>query len=291
MTRIRVRLGLVLAALLLIAAPAGAAPPRWQTLPPTPTLPPTDHSGAVPLNGIRIWHAEYGSGPPVLLLHGGLANADYWGRLVPFLVAHGRRVIVMDSRGHGRSTRSAAPFGYDLMADDALALLDALHLRRVDLVGWSDGGIVGLDLAMRHPDRLRHLFAFGANADPSGLHTNFDRTAVFGGFIRRSRTEYRALSPTPSDYDGFVAQISHMWQSEPHWTAADLARIAVPTTIADGDHDEAIRQDHDRYLAASIPRARLVILPDASHFAMLQAPSEFDAAVLRAIDGEDGAWP
>ena len=138
---------------------------------------------------------------------------------------------------------------------------------------------------MRHPDRLRHLFAFGANTDPSGLYADFDQTPVFGGFIRRSRTEYRALSPTPDGYDAFVAQISHMWQSEPHWTAADLGRIAVPTTIADGDHDEAIRQDHDRFMAASIPHSRLAILPDASHFAMLQAPAEFDAAVLQAIGG------
>ena len=85
--RIRPHLGLILAA--LVASAASAAPPRWQTLPATPVLPPTDRSGLVPLNGVRIWHAEYGSGQPVLLMHGGLANADYWGRLVPFLVAHG----------------------------------------------------------------------------------------------------------------------------------------------------------------------------------------------------------
>ncbi len=234
---------------------------------------------------MRIWYAEYGSGLPVLLLHGGLANADYWGHLVPFLVAHHRRVIVMDSRGHGRSTRSAAPFGYDPMADDALALLDALHVARADMVGWSDGGIVGLDLAMHHPDRLRHLFAFGANADSSGLHVDFDRTPVFGGFIRRTHAEYRALSPTPGQYDVFVSQIGHMWQTGPHWTASQLGTVTVPTTIADGDHDEAIRLNHDRFMATSIPHARLVILPDASHFAMLQAPAEFDAAVLRAIGG------
>lgn len=237
----------------------------------------------MPVNDIRIWYAEYGSGRPVMLLHGGLANANYWGDLVPFLVAHHRRVIVMDSRGHGRSTRSAAPFGYDLMASDALMLLDRLGLRKVDLVGWSDGGIIGLDLAMHDPARIDHLFAFGANADPSGLRKDFDRTAVFGGFIRRSRDEYRALSPTPDQYDGFVRQIADMWQTEPHWTRADLAAITVPTTIADGDHDEAILQAHDRFMAQAIPAARLVILPGVSHFAMLQAPARFDVAVLDAI--------
>lgn len=214
MIRVRVLLGLLLALPGASARAAEAA--HWETLPPTPVLPPALRSGLVPIDGVRIWYAEYGAGPSVLLLHGGLANANYWGHLVPFLVAHHRRVIVMDSRGHGRSTRSTAPFGYDLMADDALALLDALHVARADIVGWSDGGIVGLDLAMHHPDRLRHLFAFGANVDPSGLHADFDRTPVFGGFIRRTRAEYCALSPTPGQYDVFVSQIGHMWQTEPH---------------------------------------------------------------------------
>lgn len=268
--------------LLSLSRPA-AATPVWQTLPPVPSLPATTRSGMMPVNDIRIWYAEFGAGKPVLLLHGGLASSNYWGHLVPFLVAHHRLVIVADSRGHGRSTRSTAPFGYDLMASDMLMLLDRLGFRRVDVVGWSDGAIIGLDLAMHDPARLDHLFAFGANTDPSGLRKDFDRTPVFGGFIRRSRFDYQALSPTPDQYDGFVSQIGHMWQSEPHWTRANLAAITVPTTIADGEHDEAIRQDHDQFMANSIPGARLVILPGVSHFAMLQAPALFDQAVLDAI--------
>ena len=269
-------------ALLLGMRAARAAEP-WQMLPPVPNLPATMRSGYMPVNGIRMWYAEFGVGKPVLLLHGGLANANYWGHLVPFLVAHHRMVIVVDSRGHGRSTRSMQPFGYDLMASDVLRLLDRLRLQKIDLVGWSDGGIVGLDLAMHDPDRIDHLFAFGANTDPSGLNKGFDKSPVFAAFIRRTRSEYQALSPTPEQYDLFVRQIGHMWQSEPHWTRADLAAITVPTTIADGDHDEAIRQAHDRFMAAAIPGARLVILPDVSHFAMLQAPDPFDQAVLAAI--------
>lgn len=269
--------------LLSLAGRVGGAEAPWRQLPPTPALPETATSGSIELNGVSIWHAEFGAGDPVILLHGGLANADYWGHLVPFLVRHGFRVIVMDSRGHGRSTRDAAPYSYHLMAGDVLALMDALAIDQADLVGWSDGGIIGLDIAMHHPQRLKHLFAFGANTDPSGMREDVGQSPVFMAFNDRTAREYRKLSPTPGQYDAFLAQIMHMWETQPHWTDADLARISVPVTVADGAHDEAIKQAHDRYMARAIPNARLVILDDASHFAMLQRPAAFNAAVLKAL--------
>jgi pimeloyl-ACP methyl ester carboxylesterase len=143
----------VLAALfVLIALPAGALE-RWETLPPTPAPIATDRSGEAEANGIKIHYAIYGQGSPVIFLHGGLANTDYWGNQVPAVAAH-HTVILMDSRGHGRSTRDARPYGYDLMADDVVALMDVLKIPKADVVGWSDGGILGIDLAMRHKDRV-----------------------------------------------------------------------------------------------------------------------------------------
>jgi len=104
----------------LIAASASAQPAqRWMTLPPTPTLPTPEKSGHAPVNGISIWYATFGSGPPVILLHGGLANSNYWGHQVPVL-AKSHRLVVMDSRGHGRSTRDSQPYGYALMASDVI---------------------------------------------------------------------------------------------------------------------------------------------------------------------------
>jgi pimeloyl-ACP methyl ester carboxylesterase len=274
---------LAVAAVLPATPPHAAPPPLWQSLPPQPALPPPEHSGYATVNDIRLWYAEYGAGKPVLLLHGGLANANYWGHLVPYLVAHHYRVIVADSRGHGRSTRSNQPYSYDLMASDVLALLDSLQVPRADLVGWSDGGIIGLDIALHHPERLGRVFAFGANTDPSGLIPDFDKTPVFSGFIERSGQEYRSLSPTPDQYDTFVKQIGQMWDTQPRWTDTDLKSIRVPITIADGEHDEGIRQEHTRYMGATIPGAKLVILPGVSHFAMLQNPPLFNAAVLAAL--------
>src|SRR5215469_6372077 len=129
--------------LLFVAVPA-IATPQWTTLPATPALPRAAQSGFAPVNGIRMWYAVFGSGEPVVLLHGGLANANYWGNQVP-LLSRQHEVIVMDSRGHGRSSRDARPFGYDLMASDVLGVLDYLQVRKAAIVGWSDGAIIGLD--------------------------------------------------------------------------------------------------------------------------------------------------
>jgi len=131
----------------LAAATGGAAGEPWQSLPPTPSLPTSAKSGYALVNGIRMFYAVFGQGLPVLLLHGGLGNSNYWGEVIPILVRNHYEVIVTDSRGHGRSTRTAEPYSYELMASDVLALLDYLKLTKVDLVGWSDGAIIGLAIA------------------------------------------------------------------------------------------------------------------------------------------------
>jgi pimeloyl-ACP methyl ester carboxylesterase len=255
----------------------------WETLPPTPQLPPHTVGRHVEIGGARIWYAEWGKKsalPPVLLLHGGFGNSNYFGHLIPVLVEHGYYVIAMDSRGHGRSTRSDAPMSYHLMAGDVIGLLDHLRITQVKLVGWSDGGCTGFDLALNHPDRVAGLFAFGANADVTGDREGFDKTAVFAAYLKRTPDEYRKLSPTPDQWDAFSAAVGKMWETLPAFTADQLRSIKVPTVIADGEYDEAIKQSHDRYMADTIPGARLEILPNVSHFAMLQNPAEFNAAVL-----------
>src|SRR6185312_6830700 len=124
---------LVSLSIMFLADLAHAGEP-WKTVPPTPALPAHAHEAHAEANGVRIWYAqwnEHAPGTPVLLLHGGYANSNYFGNLIPALAKHGYRVIAMDSRGHGRSTRNDAPYTYHLMADDVLALLDTLHIERV----------------------------------------------------------------------------------------------------------------------------------------------------------------
>jgi pimeloyl-ACP methyl ester carboxylesterase len=277
------RLGLIIALLAGLAlSSAAGAEPQWMTLPPTPTLPAASQSGYAPVNGVKLWYAVFGEGKPVILLHGGLGNSNYWGNQVPELAKH-YKVIVMDSRGHGRSTRNQEPYGYDLMAADVVGLLDYLKIDKVALVGWSDGAILGLDIAMHHPERLSKLFAFAANSDPSGV-ADISKSDVFNAYIARAEKEYEALSATPTEYSAFVDQIGKMWASQPNWTAEDLKKIAVPTWIVDGDHDEAIKRENTEFMAASIPNAGLLLLPEVSHFAFLQDPKQFTDDVLHFLE-------
>ena len=272
---------LLTALLVMVSINAAHAAPQWLSLPPTPTLPKAAQSGFAPVNGIKVWYAVFGRGEPVLLLHGGLANANYWGHQVRALQRR-YQVIVMESRGHGRSSRNQEPYGYDLMASDVVGLLDHLKIRKAAIVGWSDGAIIGLDIAMKHPERVTKLFAFAANSDPSGV-ADIASSDVFNAYIARAGEEYKRLSPTPTEYKSFVAEITKMWESQPKWTASDLAAIKVPTWIVDGDHDEAIKRENTEFMAANIPGAGLLIQPEVSHFSFLQDPEQFNDDVLRFL--------
>ena len=251
----------------------------WQTLPPFPPMPKADASGYAPVNDIQMYYAVYGSGEPLIMLHGGLGHSDVWGNQIPVFAQH-FKVITADSRGHGRSTRSAQPYSYGLMASDVVALMDYLKIDKASIVGWSDGGIIGIDIAINHPERLNKLFAFGANTNVAGLRPDIDKSPVFNKYIEVAGEDYKRLSKTPDQYDAFVQQISQMWATQPDYKPEQLAKINVPVAIADGEHDEAIRQEHDVEMSKAIPGAKLVILPGVSHFAFLQKPDLFNQAVL-----------
>jgi pimeloyl-ACP methyl ester carboxylesterase len=248
-------------------------------------------SGLAPVGDIKIWYAEFGpaSGAPIIMLHGGLGNSNYFGNQVPGL-AKKYRVIVMDSRGHGRSSRDAQPYGYDLMASDVVAVMDFLHVKKAAIVGWSDGAIIGLDIAVHHPERLTKLFAFAANSDPSGV-ADISNSKVFNDYIARTQTEYEKLSPTPKDFQPFLDQIGKMWQSQPSFTKEQLAGITTPTWIVDADHDEAIKRENTEFMAASIPHSGLLLLPQVSHFAFLQDPKGFTSAVQHFMETVPDAKP
>jgi pimeloyl-ACP methyl ester carboxylesterase len=280
----RIRHGFLVAALLSVLGivAARSAEPLWLTLPATPLLPTPPRSGYAPVNGIKIWYAEFGEGEPVILLHGGLANANYWGNQVPVL-AKNYLVVVMDSRGHGRSTRNSEPFGYDLMASDVMGLMDFLKIPKAAIIGWSDGAIIGLDIAIHHPNRVTKLFAFAANSDPSGVK-DVSQSPVFNRFIARAGKEYERLSSTPDQYKAFLDEITKMWASQPHFTAQQLHAMKVPVWIVDGEHDEAIQRDNTLFMAKQIPGATLLLQPDVSHFSFLQNPQQFNDDVLRFLD-------
>lgn len=242
-------------------------------------LPDTETRGHVEHDGISIWYASYGNGAPVILLHGGLGNSGNWGHQVPVLIDAGHRVIVIDSRGHGRSTRDMRPYSYELMASDVLAVVDRLGIAKAAVIGWSDGACTGMILARSHPERISGVFFFACNMDPSGTK-EFVLTPVIERCFSRHTKDYAALSATPDEFDNFVQAVSLMQQTEPNYTVDDLADISVPVAIVHSEHDEFIKREHTDYLVQHIPGAELILLPGVSHFAPLQQPAQFNAAIL-----------
>jgi pimeloyl-ACP methyl ester carboxylesterase len=247
-------------------------------------LPAAVEEGHVAHDGADIWYATYGSGPTAILLHGGLGHSGNWGHQVPMLVGSGRRVLLVDSRGHGRSTRDARPYTYELMAGDLLAVMDRLGVARAPLVGWSDGACTALILARMAPERVSGVFFFGCAMDPSGL-APFEFTPIVRRCFHRHAADYAALSATPDAFDAFSDAVGEMMKTQPNVTAEELAAIRVPVTVVHGERDEFIRPEHAAYLARTIPGAALVRLSGVSHFAPLQRPEAFGAAVRAFLEG------
>lgn len=256
---------------------------QWNTLPATPQLPKAESSGYANINNIQIWYATFGQGEPVILLHGGLTNSNYWGNQIPELAKH-YKVIVMDSRGHGRSTRDQQPLSYSLMSTDVLALMDHLKINKASIVGWSDGAIIGLNLALHHPERLKKLFAFAANTNPNGVKKSAGETPVFKTAFKRFETEYQQLSKTPKEFPELLKQVTTMWATQPNLTDKQLKSITVPTWIVAGDRDEGIKRENSETQADLIPNSGLLVLPQVGHFAFMQDPTQFTQNVLRFLE-------
>ncbi|MFN8378231.1 MAG: alpha/beta hydrolase [Anaerolineae bacterium] len=246
---------------------------------PTPTA-----SGLLPVNDIQMYYAQYGEeGKPLILLHGGLGNADYFANQIPAFVDAGYQVFAFDSRGHGRSSVTETPIGYSLMASDVLAAMDALGIDKADLVGWSDGGIIGLDIAINHPERLDKLVAYGANYIPSGVKSDIGDSAVFNAYIEQALTDYARLNPHPENVDAFLANIGNMWATEPNFTEEQMQSVTTPTLILDGWQEEAIYPQHDFDMAELIPNGELTLMPGIGHFAMFLEPDMFNSIVLNYL--------
>lgn len=256
---------------------------RWMSAPDPAPMPTANSSGYAPVDGIKMYYAIYGSGEPILMIHGGVSWGDYWSSEVADLMKD-HMVIVADTRGHGRSTRDIQTFSYDLLTDDYVALLDYLKIERTAIVGWSDGGIIGIDMAMRYPQRLTKVFAQAANVTLDGiLPTAFDGPVVNASLAKAQET-YARVSPTPDQFDDFMTQVGVMWGSEPNWTDAQLGKITTPIAVVVGDHDELIARAHTDHMAAAIPGAVEIILKDVSHFAAVQDPAGYIAAVRGFLD-------
>ncbi len=241
------------------------------------------------VDDVRLYYEVTGHGPPVLALHGGGGSSK---SLAPVIAALSARytVIAPDARAHGRSTDSAKPLTYSRLTEDMVELLDKLKVGPVIVVGWSDGGIVGLELAVHHPERVTKLVAFGANARLEGL-TDAARawvqtaTAVT---LAKSRETYEQLAPDPKHWPVFAEKLTALWRTQVPISEAELARIKAPTLIAVGDRD-MVRLEHAVELYRTIPGAQLFVAPGSTHYVLRERPAHANQVVLDFLAGSADA--
>lgn len=227
---------------------------------------------------VQIYYETYGAGPPVLVLHGGLGYIGSMGHQIRAL-AKSHFVVAADSRGHGRSTDTAKPLSYSLMSGDMLALLDHLQIAQSDVVGYSDGGIVALDLALNHPERVRRLVVIGANYDVDGLV----ESPTSGAPIPAQPFAYRLFARDPAYWPILYHKVVTMWQTQPHYTSNDLNHIEAPTLIMAGEFD-VVRREHTDSLTKLIPNAQEIIVQGATHSLPFDKFKMVNATILKFLD-------
>lgn len=227
--------------------------------------------GFVDTHGARLHYEVHGDGEPLVLLHGNGEDLGYFTAQVPAFAQH-YRVIALDTRAHGASTRGDGPLDFARFADDVCAVLDALGIPAAHILGYSDGGNTALTLALRHPDRVRSLIVNGANLDPRGLGWKF-RSLVTAVWLLTAAVA--VFSPKLSR----KREVVGLMVLHPHIPAEALAAITVPTLVIVGEHDQIPRR-HTELVARAIPGAELVIVPDAGHPCAAERPDAFNSVVL-----------
>ena len=253
----------------------------------------------VEVDDIRIHYRECGPerpGPqgdpaPLVLVHGGFATADSWqAQIEAFRVQH--RVIAPDSRAHGRTSDAAAPLTYERLADDLAGLLDALAIERANFIGWSDGGVSSLLLALQRPERVEQLVLLGTPYHIDNYRT--PAAQLLGpaiGLIEHGvgvpgfnpRDLYRECAPDPEHWPDFVAKMRTMWLSSPTLGEEDLARVSARTLVVGVDHDEFLAPAVFERTAAAIPHAELGVIEGGNHFVAMQQPEETNALILEFL--------
>jgi len=280
----RVRLLLVFLTLVVGFTTAHAKPARWETLPLPPAMPKPASSGIVASKGAKIFYATHGKGDAVILLHGGMGNGDHFSAQV-IALRDTFKLIVIDTRGHGRSSLGKAKLSYHLMAADVLAVMDTLKLERAAIVGWSDGGAIGLDLAVLEPTRVSRLFIIGTNYDAHGSKPRRGKppSTTFNQYTAKCRADHTRLGNTAKSFQAQITAMLPVWRNPGGFTKDQIRSIKAPTLVALGDHDEIIEQAQIEEMSKLIPKGQLAIFENTSHFAMWQDPKAFNKVLLEFL--------
>ena len=224
------------------------------------------------LRGVKLYYEMYGAGAPVLFIHGnGGSMHDFKHQLLAF--AKSNKVILVDSRAHGKSKDAGDSLSYEMMADDIHALLEHLKIDSCNVVGWSDGGINALLLALRHPGKVRKLAATGANLWP-------DSTAL-DPWVYKKILEWDAdlATQTSDPVKRNQKKLMHLMAVQPNIRLEQLHKIHCPSLIIGGDHDVII-PEHTVQIARAIPKSYLWILPNSGHSTLVHYAAEFNRVTM-----------
>jgi pimeloyl-ACP methyl ester carboxylesterase len=252
-------------------------------------------TGYAPVNGLKMYYAIHGKGDPVVLLHGSFMTiTNNWTDMIAQL-SKGRQVIAVEMQGHGRTADINREFSYEHLADDTAALLDYLKIKQADVLGYSMGGGVAMQVAIRHPDKIRKVVSISAVF----RHDGWVKEAVEmfprmePGMFKGSpiETEYKRLSPTPDQFATFVKRVIQMDIKPYDFGAGNLKATKAPMLFIHGDAD-GVRLDHiaemfrlkgDEIFGDMRPRSasRLAILPNTTHVTLM---SKWDVIVPMVND-------
>ncbi|HEX2628380.1 MAG TPA: alpha/beta hydrolase [Chitinophagaceae bacterium] len=226
------------------------------------------------IRGFKMYCETYGTGQPLLIIHGNGGEINNFIYQIPYF-SKNYKVIIADSRAHGKSTDTGDSLTYEMMADDYAALLDAMKIDSAFVIGWSDGGINGLLLAMRHPEKVKKLAVTGANLIP-------DTTAVpqlVWDMVTPTYNQLKAKS-NRSAKENNAYKLFRLLVEQPNISPASLKKVLCPTLVIGGDHD-VIKEEHTMLIYKSIPQAYLWILPASGHSTPIVYKEDFNKVVDR----------
>jgi pimeloyl-ACP methyl ester carboxylesterase len=240
------------------------------------------------VNGLRMYYEIHGSGPPLVLLHGGFGTAEGWTPVVSKL-GTSRQAIIVEQQGHGHTADRNTPLTYEQMAEDTAALLNVLNVNRTDVFGYSDGGIVALGVAIRYPALVRRLAILGANTgklkdvyDPEFYAEYQSLPPDFAP--RELREPYDRVAPDPTKWPVLVAKIKDLGRDFKGYSDTEVRSIRAQTLIMMGDQD-IVRPEHAVEMFRMIPNARLAIFPGSDHFVLFTSPDTVLATLMPFLSG------
>lgn len=245
----------------------------------------------IPIDDVKLYYEVYGEGQPLILLHGNGSSIGSFSNQIPALSSK-YKVYAIDSRAQGRSSDSTKELSYKLMADDIASFIKTLSLSQVNIVGWSDGGNIGIELAFAYPELVNKVVTIGANYNHENFLAEVDRFEMekddplivkTADWVRLNHNSLERLSSNPAKLPIIRKKLAKLMEKYPNFTVDSLKKIQTPFLVIASDHD-IITIDHSVSLYKHLPNAYLFIVPNASHLSLAEFPNLINGEIIRFLD-------